>query len=88
MIVNLSYMKQAKVADLRNNFATLSKWIHSGESVLITKRGAPFATLTPMRGKKKAPPWPDRANWRKRIFPAGPVSGDARDVIDYDRGKT
>ncbi len=32
-------MKTATVADLRNNFASLSKWIHDGEAVTITKRG-------------------------------------------------
>ena len=46
-------MRRASVADLRNNFATVSKWIQEGESVTITKRGQAFATLTPARKKKK-----------------------------------
>ncbi|NDC39727.1 MAG: prevent-host-death protein, partial [Proteobacteria bacterium] len=32
-------MKTATVADLRNNFAALSRWVHGGESIVITKRG-------------------------------------------------
>lgn len=89
MIVYLSPMKTATVADLRNNFASVSKWIHDGEAVTITKRGIPFATLEPSRKRgKSAPAWPDRAAWRHRIFPNGPTSGDVQDVLDYDRGDT
>jgi len=82
-------MKTATVADLRNSFAAVSKWIHNGEAVTITKRGRPFATLSPAKKKKApAPDWPDRAAWRRRIFPNGPTSGDVQDVLDYDRGDT
>jgi antitoxin (DNA-binding transcriptional repressor) of toxin-antitoxin stability system len=46
-------MKTATVADLRNNFRRLSALIESGQSVEITKRGQPFATLTPLPRKRK-----------------------------------
>lgn len=78
-------MKTATVADLRNDFAAVSKWIHQGESVTITKRGVPFATLSPSRKTKKNAPL-DRLARLRRLFPAGPVGGDARAVVDYDRG--
>ncbi len=78
-------MKTATAADLRNNFATVSKWIHEGESVVITKRGHPFATLTPTR-RRKALPVLDRMARLQKLFPAGPVEGDARATVDYDRG--
>lgn len=78
-------MKTATVADLRNNFATVSKWIHDGESILITKRGIPFVTLTPARRRKTPPPVDRLARLRKQ-FPAGPVGGDSSAVMDYDRG--
>lgn len=78
-------MKTASAADLRNRFSTVSKWIHEGESVVITKRGIPFATLTPLRERKPPPPLDRMARLRKH-FPAGPVAGDASDVMDYDRG--
>ncbi len=84
-------MKSATVADLRNQFATVSKWIQDGETVTITKRGLPFAKLSPaggVRGRKSEATWPERSRWRERIFPDGPVHGDAQDVIDYDRGDT
>lgn len=80
-------MKTATVADLRNNFATLSKWIHDGEAVTITKRGLAFATLAPAR-KKKAPPPIDRMARLRRMFPDGPVKGDVQVAIDHDRGNT
>jgi len=78
-------MKTATVADLRNNFATISKWIDDGEAVTITKRGIPFATLAPAHRRKSPPP----LNWQARLnqrFPQGPVSGDIQQVLDYDRG--
>ena len=79
-------MKTATVADLRNNFATVSKWIHAGEEVLITKGGRDFATLTPARQRSHLPPL-DRIARLKRLFPAGPVDGDSLDTVDYDRGE-
>ena len=81
-------MKTATVADLRNHFSTVSRWINSGEEVKITKRGLLFATLTPARLSKSAPAWPERSAWRGRHFPAGPVKEGMQDVIDYDRGDT
>jgi prevent-host-death family protein len=78
-------MKTATVADLRNNFAEVSRWIHGGEPVTITKRGVHFATLTPARKRKKLAPLDRLARLRKQ-FPQGSVTGDARTVVDYDRG--
>lgn len=80
-------MKTATVADLRNNFATVSKWIHHGEAVTITKRGRQFATLVPARERKALAPIDRMARLRK-MFPHGPVKGDAQDVLAYDRGNT
>ena len=78
-------MKSATVADLRNQFATVSKWIHDGETVVITKRGRPFATLAPVRKRGSFPPL-DRLARLRRFFPGGPVGGDAHAIVDYDRG--
>jgi antitoxin (DNA-binding transcriptional repressor) of toxin-antitoxin stability system len=35
------------VRELRNDFAPISKWLASGETVQITKRGKPFARVSP-----------------------------------------
>lgn len=78
-------MKTATAADLRNHFSTVSKWIHEGESVVITKRGRPFATLTPARRRNALPPL-DRMARLQKIFPEGPVGGDSRATVDDDRG--
>ena len=80
-------MKTATVADLRNKFAVLSKWIHDGEAVTITKRGLVFATLAPARRKKAAPPV-DRMTRLRKMFPHGPAKGNIQSVIDYDRENT
>jgi antitoxin (DNA-binding transcriptional repressor) of toxin-antitoxin stability system len=80
-------MKTATVADLRNNFAQLSGWLHDGEAVTITKRGRAFATLAPLRTKKPGTPV-DRLARLRRLFPEGPVRGDIQTVLDHDRGNT
>ena len=63
-------MKTASVADLRNDFARVSKWIDAGEKVTITKRGKPFACLTPLETAQKSgkPKWPDFLARNKAIF--------------------
>jgi antitoxin (DNA-binding transcriptional repressor) of toxin-antitoxin stability system len=78
-------MKTATVADLRNNFAAVSRWINDGEAVTITKRRRAFATLAPMR-KRASLPEVDRMARLKKLFPDGPVGGDVSAVVDYDWG--
>jgi antitoxin (DNA-binding transcriptional repressor) of toxin-antitoxin stability system len=40
-------MKTATVRDLRNRFQRISRWLNSGETVRILKRGRPFARVLP-----------------------------------------
>jgi antitoxin (DNA-binding transcriptional repressor) of toxin-antitoxin stability system len=40
-------MRTATVRELRNEFSRLSKWLESGETVQIIKRGKPFARVVP-----------------------------------------
>ena len=67
-------MKTATVRDLRNNFASLAKWIEQGEQITIPRNGKEFATLSPfakMRSKKDL-----QAAWRERLKkyqPVGPM---------------
>lgn len=80
-------MKTATVADLRNHFSDISRIIHNGEKITITKRGMPFAILSPLQKRKSSSmEWPDRAEWRNRVFPEGPQSTDS--ALDYDRRDT
>ncbi len=81
-------MKIASVIDLRNNFATVSRWIYEGESVTIQKRGRAFAILSPVGKKKKEPiAWPDFEERLNRQFPSGPTKGRAEELVDYLRGE-
>ena len=45
-------MKTASVRDLRNKFGKLSKWLESGDSIEIIKRGKPFARVVPVSKTK------------------------------------
>jgi len=81
-------MKTASVVDLRNNFASVSRWIYEGESVTIQKRGRAFAILSPAVKKKPAPAgWPDYEARLEKIFPGGLVKGrSAEQVVSELRG--
>jgi len=80
-------MKTASVADLRNNFATVSRWIYEGEAVTIQKRGKPFAILAPVEKKRKKPvEWPDYEARMKRYCPEGFKGATAAELVDYLRG--
>jgi prevent-host-death family protein len=64
-------MKTATVRDLRNNFASVAKWIEHGEQITITRKGKNFATLSPaatIRTKRDL-----RAAWRERLKKYKPV---------------
>jgi len=79
-------MKIATVADLRNHFPRVAQWIAEGEKVQIRKRGKAFATLSPVKGKKKKVEWPDlmarlRKNFSKPV-PGKPLS----EIISEGRG--
>lgn len=76
-------MKSATVADLRNRFALVSKWIESGEKVEIKKRGKVFAMLSPAHKKKKNAEWPDLMARLKKIYPE-PVKGKSLSEIVYE----
>ena len=72
-VIDLSIMKKATVADLRNNFRRISAWIENGEPVEIVKRRRPFARLIPAGNAKGEPPKVDFAAqlheiWGDRVF--------------------
>ncbi len=71
-------MKTATVADLRNNFPRISAMIESGQTVEITKRGRPFAILSPKTSRKRKLVKPDymarlRARWGDKMLSAKEV---------------
>jgi antitoxin (DNA-binding transcriptional repressor) of toxin-antitoxin stability system len=76
-------MKTATVADLRNRFAAISRWIHEGEVVTIQKRGKSFAVLSPVEkgGQRKKTDFEARLNL---LYPNGPIQGE--DITEYLRG--
>ena len=79
-------MKRASVADLRNKFAQVSKWIEAGETVEITKRGQVFAALTPARPKRGPVEWPDFEARLKSIWPHGVEGKPVSEIIREARG--
>ena len=81
-------MRTATVADLRNNFARISRWIAGGESIQITRRGHRFATLKPDAVAPKKVEWPDIEARRNRIFPDGPPPGKpVSEIVSEGRGE-
>jgi antitoxin (DNA-binding transcriptional repressor) of toxin-antitoxin stability system len=79
-------MKQASVADLRNKFARISKWIEAGEAVEITKRGRLFATLKPAKPKRGTVEWPDFEARLRSIWPHAVKGKTVSEIINEARG--
>jgi prevent-host-death family protein len=66
-------MKQASVADLRNHFPRVFRWIEEGESVEVTKRGRVVAHLVPVeQPRRKKLKVPDFLAIQREIFGAKP----------------
>lgn len=61
-------MKTASVRELRNNFASVAKWLEHGEQIAITRNGKTFATLSPA-----APEKPPKIDWAARMKKFTPV---------------
>jgi antitoxin (DNA-binding transcriptional repressor) of toxin-antitoxin stability system len=64
-------MKTATVRELRNNFASLAKWIEHGEEITITRNKKSFAILSPaskVTSKKDL-----RTAWTERLKKYKPV---------------
>jgi len=61
-------MKTATVRDLRNNFASLAKWIEHGEQITITRNGETFATLAPAAPEKSR-----KVDWAARFAKRPPL---------------
>jgi antitoxin (DNA-binding transcriptional repressor) of toxin-antitoxin stability system len=86
-------MKVATVADLRNKFAQVSRWIEDGEKVEIRKRGKVFATLSPptaskrKKGGKKKLQWPDFMARLKKIYPKVPPGKPISEILSEARGE-
>ena len=79
-------MKTATVADLRNHFTRLAKWIEEGQPIAITRRGQTFATLSPSKKKKPVAEWPDLANRRASASLQTGRKAKKSDTVDYARG--
>ena len=61
-------MKTATVRDLRNNFASVARWIEHGEAITITRHGKIFATLSPAVAPKSS-----QAAWAERFARRKPL---------------
>lgn len=86
---NFDLMKPASLTAVRRQFAAVSRPLHSGESVIITKQGRPFAVLAPIRSAPSYPPPPvDLLDRLQHQFPGGPVPSStiAGGLFDTLRG--
>lgn len=62
-------MKTASVADLRNRFPSVFRWIEDGETVELTKRGRVVARIIPAPPEKPRKfKLPDFASMRREIY--------------------
>lgn len=82
-------MKTATVADLRNRFPRVFKWIEEGEQVEVTKRGKVVARLVPAPKLKPSRfKVPDFEAIERRVFGDNPPVFTPEDsAFIHDRGE-
>ena len=62
-------MKTATVADLRNRFPSVFRWIEEGETVELTKRGKIVARIVPApKAKPRKFKMPDFEAMRREVY--------------------
>jgi prevent-host-death family protein len=81
-------MKTATLRQLRNETATLAKWVQAGETVLVTKRSKPLFRLLPAlptdSGVSRIPDFEAR---QRDIFPEGSLSISGAELIAGERDR-
>jgi antitoxin (DNA-binding transcriptional repressor) of toxin-antitoxin stability system len=89
-MIDLSIMKTATVADLRNHFRRISAWIQDGESVAIVKRGKLFAKLVPVAKETPKNKVDFRAQrkriWGRRVFSSDEVQAMNQAEAEAEEG--
>ncbi|CAN5699537.1 hypothetical protein BH20VER1_BH20VER1_11660 [soil metagenome] len=85
-------MKTATIADLRNHFPRVFRWIEEGEQVELTKRGRVVARLVPPPPPEKPTAkkfkMPDFAAMRREVFGDNPPVLTPEDsAFIHDRGE-
>lgn len=77
-------MKTATVADLRNRFPSVFRWIEEGETVELTKRGRVVARLVPAPlGRPRKFNVPDFAARARKIMGGNPAVHPS--IVDEER---
>ncbi|MBA2433423.1 MAG: type II toxin-antitoxin system prevent-host-death family antitoxin [Chthoniobacterales bacterium] len=81
-------MKTATIADLRNHFPRVFRWIEEGEQVELTKRGRVVARLVPPpKEEPREFKMPDFKAMRREIFGDNPPVFTPEDsAFIHDRG--
>jgi prevent-host-death family protein len=84
----LSIMKTATVADLRNHFKRVSRWVQEGDQVSITRRGRPVAVLSPIAPESRLPvvEWPPFEARMKKNFAGRTIKSRVSSALDEIRG--
>jgi prevent-host-death family protein len=82
-------MKSATVRDLRNRYASVLRWVHAGEDVLISRKGKIIARLSP-----KTEQGPVAVNWadspevkRDRSGDTVPSANESAELLHQAGGK-
>ena len=77
-------MKTASVADLRNRFPSVFRWIEAGETVELTKRGRVVARIVPAPpAKPRKFKVPDFAARTRKIMGGNPAVHPS--IVDEER---
>ena len=81
-------MKTATARELRNQFASIARWLEQGETVVLTRRGRPLGRIVPEPGATQASNRSRRALFASRFAPLPRVPDrDFSRVLDENRAE-
>ncbi|WP_460049864.1 type II toxin-antitoxin system Phd/YefM family antitoxin [Spirochaeta dissipatitropha] len=81
-------MKTVNVRNLQHHLGQYLHEVEAGEVLEVRRRGKLIARIVPEYEAAEASPWPDVAGRLEQVFPDGPVSQSASQLLYDDRGNT
>jgi antitoxin (DNA-binding transcriptional repressor) of toxin-antitoxin stability system len=80
------YMKSVNVRELQHNLGNFLDQVAAGETIEVRRRQRIVARIVPYTEDQPLEPWPDLSERLKQLYPEGPVSVSASDILYGDRG--
>lgn len=79
-------MKTVNVRDLQHNLGSFLDEVARGETIAVRRRRKIVARLVPYAQDQPEQPWPDLWERLEQLYPDGPLSVSASELLSENRG--